>query len=198
MLQRDSLKQRYSPGRPGSRRHQRFQNDQALREDLTDQDLRDLYSMDWRSALSELFEDSSKMQAWQDFCSATEEEQRAMLVLVQRSGVCKKRAVQPLERFKRIDRRVKALVKRGVGRGFLAMFEHRLCQLVYGAVRDEEMLGACGSSGEQGVDDVRLERTRGGAVVVLNDAMHRLLAHAGAACFTSTKVLALPLQKYEY
>lgn len=28
-LQRDSLKQRYSPGRPGSRRHQRWSNDQV-------------------------------------------------------------------------------------------------------------------------------------------------------------------------
>jgi len=51
-LQRDSLKSRYSPGRPGSRRHQRWSNDQALREDLTDDDLRALYAMDWRSALS--------------------------------------------------------------------------------------------------------------------------------------------------
>ena len=53
-LQRDSLKQRYSPGRPGSRRHQRWSNEQALREDLTDEDLRQLYAMDWRSALSGL------------------------------------------------------------------------------------------------------------------------------------------------
>ena len=51
-LQRDSLKQRYSPGRPGSRRHQRWSNDQALREDMTDEELRELYAMDWRSALS--------------------------------------------------------------------------------------------------------------------------------------------------
>ena len=156
MLQRDSLKNRYSPGRPGSRRHQRWMNDQALREDLTDEDLRQLYAIDWRSALSglaallhdahpasivltpsavhapdasppcmltlrtpcgpgmaELFEGEGKMQQWQDFCAAPEEEQRAMLMRASKPGSHQRqqRPLLPQERFNRIDRRVKALLK---------------------------------------------------------------------------------------
>ena len=80
VLQRDSLKSRYSPGRPGSRRHQRWSNDQALAQDFTDEDLRELYAMDWRSALSERFDGNDKMQQWQDFCEASEEHQRAILM----------------------------------------------------------------------------------------------------------------------
>jgi len=142
---------------------------------LTDEDLRELYSMDWRSALSELFEGDDKMQQWQDFCAAPEEEQRRLLVGLNktaRSNV--RRALVPQERYDRIDRRVKALLKRGVGRDFVAAFEDRLVQLLYvAAVGPEE---ACSVS--MITEDLEVSKTKGGASVVLNDSMHRLLAHA--------------------
>lgn len=184
-LQRDSLRQRYSPGRPGSRRHQRWSNDQALREDLTDEDLRELYAMDWRSALSELFVGEDKMQKWQDFCEASEEEQlRVLMGLRSDRGRSRlERRLQPQERFNRIDRRVKALLKRGVGTAFVEEFETRLRSLLYGsgeAASDAAARAPVADSGEQGTGTGGLSmlKTRGGASLVLNDSMERLLAHS--------------------
>ena len=192
VLQRDSLKSRYSPGRPGSRRHQRWSNDQALAQDFTDEDLRELYAMDWRSALSELFDGNDKMQQWQDFCEASEEHQRAILMRFNKTSspsAKTRRALQPQERYDRIDRRVKALLKRGVGMDFLAAFEQRLYQLVYppehtsgassqDSAVDVDMVGGRGAERGSRLLEIPVQKTRGGASVVLNDSMHRLLAHA--------------------
>jgi|NorSeaMetagenome_1021524.scaffolds.fasta_scaffold166236_1 hypothetical protein len=53
------------------------------------------------------------MQKWQDFCEASEEEQlRVLMGLRSDRGRSRlERRLQPQERFNRIDRRVKALLK---------------------------------------------------------------------------------------
>ena len=53
------------------------------------------------------------MQKWQDFCEASEEEQLRMLMRLRgdRGRSRFERRLQPQERFNRIDRRVKALLK---------------------------------------------------------------------------------------
>ena len=62
----------------------------------------------------ELFEGGDKMQLWQDFCSASEEEQRRVLLRVNTTPAARAKLVRPLlphERYDRLDRRVKALLK---------------------------------------------------------------------------------------
>jgi len=62
--------------------------------------------------LAELFEGDDKMQKWQDFCSAPEEEQRKILYGIHKAApTTAKRALVPRERYDRIDRRVKTLLK---------------------------------------------------------------------------------------
>ncbi len=53
-------------------------NDNLLREELDEEDLKEIYAVDYHSALSELFY-GENMKTWEEFCALDEEEQRKCL-----------------------------------------------------------------------------------------------------------------------
>mmetsp|Transcript_61906 Transcript_61906/g.128066 ORF Transcript_61906/g.128066 Transcript_61906/m.128066 type:complete len:321 (-) Transcript_61906:90-1052(-) len=172
MLQRDSLKSRYSPGRPGSRRYRRWMNDTMLREALDEDDLKEIYSVEHHSSLSDLFY-GDNMQKWDEFCAMSEEEQRQYLrkALHNHDPVPQKPTNNPRVLYDRLDRKVKAMLKRGVGREFLADFEQQLCALLHVEDAMDAEWDRCGV-------EFMLVKSSKGAVVELGDSMHRLVAHA--------------------
>lgn len=63
---------------------------------------------------AELFDGEDKMQQWQEFCEAPEERQMAILRGLDTAQCSKlRRCERPHERYDKIDRRVKALLKVG-------------------------------------------------------------------------------------
>mmetsp|Transcript_5381 Transcript_5381/g.13008 ORF Transcript_5381/g.13008 Transcript_5381/m.13008 type:complete len:317 (+) Transcript_5381:126-1076(+) len=184
MLQRDSLKSRYSPGRPGSRRHRRWMNDNLLREELDEDELKELYALDYHSALSDLFY-GDNMQKWDEFCALDEDAQRQLLKGRESAKPAKpqpKPTDDPRLLFERLDRKVKAMLRRGAGTDFLAAFEARLCTMLHGHEPSERTVE------DEGFElvpdrtpqefDFELVRTVKGAEVELEDPMQRLVVHA--------------------
>mmetsp|Transcript_32091 Transcript_32091/g.76235 ORF Transcript_32091/g.76235 Transcript_32091/m.76235 type:complete len:333 (-) Transcript_32091:126-1124(-) len=185
---RDSLRSRYSPGRPGSRRHQRWTNDQMLRNELDEDELKELYTVDWRSSLSELFSGDSaadNMKRWEEFCAADEEEQHSMLHKwfgkAPPKHTRRTASEDPKTLYGRLDRRVKGLLARGVARDFLRHFEMQLAaQLdVSSADTGAERRGVAGDVVMvEAAGVVELTATPGGATCALDDPLQRLVAHA--------------------
>jgi len=142
----------------------------ALREEFDEQELKDLYTIDYRSHLSELFY-GDNMKMWDEFCAASEEEQRRIIRGLEQQGGSKgpRRTTDPKALYERLDRRVKGMLKRGAGRDFLKVFENKLCCLLH---EDAEFVE------ENPQFLFEINRSNRGASVDLEDSMQRLVAHA--------------------
>jgi len=89
-----------------------------MREPLDEAELRELFSMNWKSSFEELFE-GENMQLWNEFCMSSEEEQRSMLKKLNpevKSHSKLSPSDDPKMLFNRLDRRVKTLLKVDVAR----------------------------------------------------------------------------------
>jgi len=144
-----------------------------MREPLDEAELRELFSMNWKSSFEELFE-GENMQLWNEFCMSSEEEQRSMLKKLNpevKSHSKLSPSDDPKMLFNRLDRRVKTLLKKGVARDFVIEFEMALCKLLhpskYMDMKDDN---------KEATLEVHTSST--GASVVLQDSMKRMLAHA--------------------
>eukprot|EP00291_Cryptomonas_curvata_P027106 CAMPEP_0172176246 /NCGR_PEP_ID=MMETSP1050-20130122/14690_1 /TAXON_ID=233186 /ORGANISM="Cryptomonas curvata, Strain CCAP979/52" /LENGTH=371 /DNA_ID=CAMNT_0012848465 /DNA_START=75 /DNA_END=1187 /DNA_ORIENTATION=+ len=176
---RDSLKNRYSPGRPGSRRHQRWANETAMREQLEDEDLKELYAVEWKSSFAELFE-GDNLEKWEAFCSAPEEVQRRQ----GRQAPRLRPTVQtddPRVLYLRLDRRARGILNKGVGHEFVAAFESALLRLIRRSQGGDMADGNVSDAVDVSEPGVELKPTPRGATAEIDDAMERLLAHAAAA-----------------
>jgi len=162
-------------------------NDNHLREELDEEDLKEAYALDYHSALSDLFY-GDNMKKWEEFCAMDEEEQRKYLKGVKGNATKPPPKIpdDPRVLFERLERKVKQMLKRGAGRDFLAAFEPRLTAMLHGqedpgspVVREDSDDGftLVDSKGESEFK-LELVRTRVGVEVALGDAMHRLVAHA--------------------
>jgi len=128
---RDSLRSRYSHGRPGSRRFQRFLNDLQLRYlagmegGFDTAEVKDLYAVHWRSTLSELFHKENQI-AFDTFRSCKEKNEG----LKDMKKLQGRNPLTPPQMFLRVDRNIRRLLRRGAPAAVIVAIEKELASFL--------------------------------------------------------------------
>lgn len=180
--QRDSLKSRMSPQRAGSRRRQRWERERDILrgQELTAEEVRELYQVNTTSLFSELFEDGEIMAQWQQFCSKSEEDQEGLCrAALQKKCAGPKMTQDPAELYCRMSSRARGMLERGVGLEFLEQFEQALVSLVYGDDLHSAEEGSGGVSASPMLTDESwsLSPSGSGAKVTLSESLERMVCH---------------------
>jgi len=147
-----------------------------MREQLEDEDLKELYAVEWKSSFAELFE-GDNLEKWEAFCSAPEEVQRRQ----GRQAPRLRPTVQtddPRVLYLRLDRRARGILNKGVGHEFVAAFESALLRLIRRSQGGDMADGNVSDAVDVSEPGVELKPTPRGATAEIDDAMERLLAHA--------------------
>ncbi len=148
-----SIVSRQSPGRPGSRRHQRWINEMQLTKPIDPDELRSLFLVTTESSFSFLWSGNGQaakvlffvknlcsprhpcFQLMSNFLDVTEEQQSSLLAESEsaprsNAGSRRRQIVGAANKFVQLNAKARDLFRRGVGLNTLADVEHRVIQFL--------------------------------------------------------------------
>jgi len=129
---RDSLANRDTPGRPGSRRFQRYLNKAFLLNQSADLEANDfVITASSSSIFTEILGDGDKLATWEQFLDMNEHEQSEILFAVSEQVECWI-DLSPEQNFNMIDKKLRRVLQLHLCSDFLSELEAEILQRISG------------------------------------------------------------------